>query len=120
MDVYGSLGSLVESLRESATVEKVYGEPIEAHGKTVIPVARISYGAGRGYGMSRRYDEEGREERQPAGESGGGGIFVAPLGVFEVSEADTRFVPLRDRNKAAWGAAFVCGLAAGFLLGGRG
>jgi hypothetical protein len=30
VDVYGSLGSLADSLRESATVEKVYGEPIEA------------------------------------------------------------------------------------------
>ena len=50
MDVYGSLGSLADSLRESATVEKVYGEPIEAYGKTIIPVARIAYGLGRGFG----------------------------------------------------------------------
>ena len=53
MDVYGSLGSLADSLRESATVEKVYGEPIEAYGKTIIPVARIAYGLGRGFGKEK-------------------------------------------------------------------
>ncbi len=75
MDVYGSLGSLADSLRESATVEKVYGESIEAYGKTIIPVARIAYGLGRGFGKKKTYDEEGRREERPAGESGGGALL---------------------------------------------
>jgi uncharacterized spore protein YtfJ len=62
LDVYTALGSLAESLRESAAVEKVYGEPVEAHGKTIIPVARIAYGLGRGYGKAHSYDEKGRQE----------------------------------------------------------
>jgi len=53
MDVYRLLGSLAESLRESATTEKVYGEPLEDYGKTITPTARIAYGLGRGFGKER-------------------------------------------------------------------
>jgi uncharacterized spore protein YtfJ len=116
MDVYGSLGSLAESLRESATIEKVYGEPIEAYGKTIIPTARIAYGLGRGFGKEKTHDEEGRKEERPAGESGGGGITVAPLGVFEVSQENTRFVPLRHGRKAGWAGGFITGAILGMLL----
>ena len=119
MDVYSSLTSLAESLKESATIEKVYEEPIEAYGKTIIPVARIAYGLGRGFGKEKTYDEEGRKEERPAGESGGGGITVAPLGVFEVSQEEgTRFVPLRSRGrKADWAGVFLTGTILGILLG---
>ena len=34
----------------TASVKAIYGEPIAAHGKTVIPVARIMYGYGAGAG----------------------------------------------------------------------
>lgn len=118
MDVYGSLGSLADSLRESATVEKVYGEPIEAYGKTIIPVARIAYGLGRGFGKEKTYDEEGRKEERPAGESGGGGITMIPLGVLEVSQESTRCIPLHRRGKkASWAGAFLAGTLLGMLLG---
>ena len=65
MDVYSSLTSLAESLKESATIEKVYGEPIEAYGKTIIPVARIAYGLGRGFGKEKTYDEEAEKRNVP-------------------------------------------------------
>ncbi len=32
LDIHAALGSLAESLREIAAVEKVYGEPVEASG----------------------------------------------------------------------------------------
>jgi uncharacterized spore protein YtfJ len=31
-------------------VKAIYGEPISAHGKTVVPVAKIMYGYGAGAG----------------------------------------------------------------------
>ena len=51
----GSL-ALLQSLKESVTsqagLKLLYGEPISAHEKTIIPVAKISfaYGAGAGSG----------------------------------------------------------------------
>jgi uncharacterized spore protein YtfJ len=44
------LQSLKESILGQASVKAIYGEPIPAHGKTVIPVARIMYGYGAGAG----------------------------------------------------------------------
>ena len=45
----GSL-ALLQSLKESvlgqANVKAIYGEPISAHEKTIIPVAKIMYGYG--------------------------------------------------------------------------
>ena len=38
------LQSLKESILSQANVKAIYGEPIAAHGKTVIPVAKIMYG----------------------------------------------------------------------------
>ncbi len=42
------LQSLKESILSQANVKAIYGEPIAAHGKTVIPVAKIMYGYGAG------------------------------------------------------------------------
>jgi hypothetical protein len=44
------LQSLKESILSQANVKAIYGEPIAAHGKTVIPVAKIMYGYGAGAG----------------------------------------------------------------------
>ena len=44
------LQSLKESILSQASVKAVYGEPISAHGKTVVPVAKIMYGYGAGAG----------------------------------------------------------------------
>jgi uncharacterized spore protein YtfJ len=44
--------SLAERLQGSATVRAVFGEPISAQGKTIIPVAKIGLGFGGGSGTS--------------------------------------------------------------------
>jgi uncharacterized spore protein YtfJ len=49
------LQSLKESILSQANVKAIYGEPISAHGKTVIPVARIMYGYGAGAGTVSDY-----------------------------------------------------------------
>jgi uncharacterized spore protein YtfJ len=97
--------SMFEPLTRSASVKSVYGEAISANGKTIIPVARVAYGFGGGRG--RKPDESNPQE----GEGGGGGVYAVPVGVLEVSEAQTRFIPLSDKRRLA-GAALI-----GFCLG---
>jgi len=46
------LQSLKESFVTQANVKAVYGEPITARGKTVVPVAKIIYGYGAGAGTA--------------------------------------------------------------------
>lgn len=106
------LESLLERFRSSANVKTIYGEPIHTEGKTIIPVSRIAYGLGGGYGQGKANKNEVGSEDQPVGEGGGGGIAVMPVGVVEITADRTSFIPLRNR-KAFWVAAF----AAGFLLG---
>ncbi|HTR23812.1 MAG TPA: spore germination protein GerW family protein [Terriglobales bacterium] len=107
---------ILESLKESiltANVKAVYGEPIAAQGKTIIPVAKIVYGYGGGAGAGGVGDSRARGE----GGGGGGGARTIPLGVVEVSEEQTRYIPITDRKKLAGAAAM--GIAVGILLSWR-
>src|SRR5947208_5857372 len=97
------LQSIAARIGESANVRSVYGEPIAAHGRTIIPVARVCCGFGGGAG-------KGKQGELGEGEGGGGGLMAFPIGVFEISDAGTEFVPLHDKRKLA-----AVGLACFFL-----
>lgn len=109
----GSL-ALLQSLKESvlgqANVEAIYGEPVLAHDKTIIPVAKIMYGYGAGAGTGGLGDTGTRGE----GGGGGGGVRAVPVGVIEVSNQQTRFVPITDRKKLT--GALVAGIGIGMWL----
>lgn len=108
--------AILQSLKESivtANVKAVYGEPVAAQGKTIIPVAKIIYGYGAGAGTGGVGNSGTRGE----GGGGGGGARAIPVGVVEVSNQQTRFVAISDRRKLA-GAA-VMGIGLGILLGWR-
>jgi uncharacterized spore protein YtfJ len=113
MSAHALLQSLKESILSQASVKAIYGEPIAAHGKTVIPVAKIMYGYGAGAGTGGVGDTSARGE----GGGGGGGVRAIPVGVIEVSEQQTRFVPITDRKKLA--GAVLAGIGLGMLLGWR-
>ena len=91
------LQTLKEGILGQASVKTIYGEPISAHGKTIIPVAKILYGYGAGAGAAGLGDTSARSE----GGGGGGAARVIPLGIIEVSEQETRFVPITSRRKLA-------------------
>ena len=107
------LQSLRESILSGAGVKAIYGEPISAQGKTVIPVARLvyAYGAGAGTGGVMNSSAQGE------GGGGGAGVCAIPLGVVEVSDAGTRFVPITNRKKLA--GAIAIGTLVGIFLGWR-
>lgn len=108
--------AMLQSLKDSivtANVKAVYGEPIAAQGKTVIPVAKIIYGYGAGAGTGGVGNTGTRGE----GGGGGGGARAIPVGVVEVSDHQTRFVAISDRRKLA--GAVVMGVGLGILWGWR-
>lgn len=108
----GSL-ALLQSLKESvlgqASVKAIYGEPISANDKTIIPVAKIMYGFGAGAGTGGVGEKNTRGE----GGGGGGGVRAVPVGVIEVSKQQTRFVPITDRRKLS--GAMLAGMVVGML-----
>lgn len=107
------LQSLKESILAQASVKAIYGEPISAQGKTVIPVAKVMYGYGAGAGAGGVGESSAKGE----GGGGGGGVRATPVGVIEISERQTRFVPIGDRKKLS--AAVLAGLALGVWIGFR-
>jgi uncharacterized spore protein YtfJ len=108
------LQSLHENLSSRAQVKSVFGEPISAEGKTIIPIAKIAYGFGAGVGTGGVGDTHARGE----GGGGGGAIRAVPVGVVEVSSNQpARFVPITDRKKL--GAAAMVGVLVGIWLGWR-
>ena len=50
MSIQELIQSISERVQTTASVKAVYGEPITAEGKTIIPVARVRYGFGGGGG----------------------------------------------------------------------
>ena len=68
------------------------------------------YGYGAGAGTGGVGDSSARGE----GAGGGGGVRAVPVGVIEISDRRTRFVPITARKKLA-GAALI-GISLGMWL----
>ena len=125
------LEQLLESLgaiRESATVERVFGKAVKMGKKTVIPVAEIRMVGGLGFGRPPPEEEEAEEgvpeeeaDEGPKAEGGGGGghLSARPVAVIEVTEEETTVIPIVDvgADRARVVACLGLGLLAGLLLG---
>lgn len=101
--------AFAERLQSSASVASIYGEPVVAGGRTILPVGRIAYGFGGGPAT----EEAEGSAMKAAG--GGGGVRAVPLGVFEITAQGTRFVRAASwKREAAW---LLAGVALGVTLG---
>jgi uncharacterized spore protein YtfJ len=93
---------ILERIKQSARVELAYGESRKVGDKTIIPVALISYvfggGSGSGVGPS---GHNGHSEGVGIGGGGGGGVRVQPVAILEVTEDDTRLMPIIDWSRLA-------------------
>ncbi len=106
------LTTLADRFGTTGKVQTVFGEPIEAHGRTIIPVARVQYGLGAGGGGGKKSDAP--DAASGSGSGGGGGVNVTPIGVLEVTDAGTRLIRFFDPKAAA--RLIVGGIVIGFLL----
>ncbi|MEU0880509.1 spore germination protein GerW family protein [Lentzea sp. NPDC005914] len=97
------IDELIASVKDSMEAKKVYAEPYEKNGITVIAAASVSGGTGGGSGR----DEKGQE-----GEGGGFGTAAKPTGAYVIKGDDVRWVPAVDVNRliATIGAVVVAGL----------
>jgi uncharacterized spore protein YtfJ len=111
--VIKTLGALGDRLQAGASVRNVYGDPVELHGRTVIPVARIGYGFGAG-GRASGGKGGGSE---PGASGGGAGLSARPVGVLEIAAGRTRFIPFVD--PARLGMVLMAGVLIGLVLGRR-
>src|SRR3954468_7381603 len=87
--------TVLAQARDSMTVKRVFGEPIERDGVMVIPVANVMGGFGGGRG-----DQRGD------GYSGGGagyGVRATPAGVYVIDHGRVRWEPALNLNAVILG-----------------
>ena len=102
MDPKEMLATLADHFATTAKVQNVFGEPIEAHGRTIIPIARISYRLGAGGGEGGETPADPSAPKKGGRGGGAGGIVQAtPVGVLEITEAGARFLRFFDPQMAA-------------------
>lgn len=82
---------LVTTLRDGMTVSRVFGQPYERDGVTVIPAATIRGGAGGGNGRKAETSEEG--------EGGGMGLVARPAGAYVIKDGAVSWQPAVDVNR---------------------
>lgn len=92
------LQQMVNGVGEALTVRRVFGDPYQENGLTIIPVAIVRGGAGGG---------EGQREAEGQGSGGGFGLMAKPEGVFVVSGTRVDWKPAVDVNRIVAGAQLV-------------
>lgn len=81
---------LLSAARDAITVKRVYAEPYEKDGLTVIPAATVGGGGGGGTG----HDEKGQQ-----GEGGGYGVTGRPAGAYVIKDGQVSWHPAVDPNR---------------------
>jgi uncharacterized spore protein YtfJ len=95
-----NVDEILGGARDAITVKRVFGEPIEADGVTLVPAAKVGGGGGGGG------DSEG--------DGGGGfGLGAKPVGAYVIKGEDVKWVPAVDVNRLI-GLAFMLGLVFAF------
>ena len=115
MTIHELVQTISGRVQTAASVKTVYGGPIAAEGRTIIPVARVRYGFGGGGGNNIRPDDG---EPQGTGGGGGGAVEVTPVGFIELTTGDVRYVSFEERRRIVRATVFGI-LVALFLLRGR-
>jgi uncharacterized spore protein YtfJ len=96
-----ALRELVGSATEAANVKRVFGQPIEREGMTVIPVASVRGGFGGGEGEAGARPARGAEAgAKPASWGGGGAWSATPVGVYVIKDGELSWQPAVDSNRA--------------------
>ena len=89
----------IAEAREAITVRRVFGEPYERDGVTVIPAARVQGGGGGG----------GSEGGPTLGKGAGSGfgLIARPVGAFVIREGQVSWQPAVDVTRIVLGAQLV-------------
>jgi uncharacterized spore protein YtfJ len=81
-----NLDALLQGHRDALSVRRVYGDPVERNGVTLVPAALVIGGTGGG-------GDDG-------GNGGGGlGLVARPVGAWEIRDGTVRWRPVVDLNR---------------------
>ena len=94
----------IRATTDALSVARVFGDPHQLDGVTIVPVARIGGGAGGGGGEGTGHDEAG------SGFGTGFGVRAQPVGIYEIRDGDVRWRPTVDVTRIAKGAQVLAGI----------
>ena len=89
---------LLSGARDAVTVKRVFGEPYERDGVTVIPAAKVAGGGGGG---------AGQQGDGSAGSGSGFGLGGRPAGAYVIKDGSVRWQPALDLNRMILGGQVV-------------
>jgi len=89
----------IQEAEDAISVRRVFGEPVERDGVTVIPTARVAGGAGGGGGES--------PQGEGSGTGTGLGLSAKPVGVFVIADGAVTWRPAVDVNRVILGGQLV-------------
>ena len=89
-----NVDEMIRGTQDSMSVKRIYGEPIERDGLTIIPAAKVTGGGGGG----------GDAENNAGG---GFGVRARPVGVYVIKDGDVRWEPALDLNRIILGGQIV-------------
>jgi uncharacterized spore protein YtfJ len=104
--------SRLDAVKDVMSVQRVFGEPTQIDGVTVMPVAVVRGGGGGGGGAG---PTPGQQE-QGEGAGLGFGVNARPIGVFAVNGGTVTWQPAVDVTRIVLGSQLVA-LAALFFVG---
>ena len=97
-----NLTETISNARDAITVKRVFGDPYERNGITVIPAAAVMGGGGGG---------EGEQDEGQSGSGGGFGLRARPVGAYVIRGDQVSWQPALDLNRVILGCQLL-GLAA--------
>jgi uncharacterized spore protein YtfJ len=84
------LTDVLSTTKDAITVRRVFAEPYEKDGLTIIAAARVTGGAGGGTGT----DPRGQQ-----GEGAGFGASARPVGAYVIKDGQVTWRPAIDANR---------------------
>ena len=92
--------NLIEQVKDLVTGRRVFGEPYEKNGVTIISAANVRGGGGGG-------GEEASEQGGKGGAGGGFGLVARPVGAFVIKGENVSWIPAIDVNRLILGAQIL-------------
>lgn len=93
--------------RDLLTVRRAFGEPVRHGDVLLVPVARVSGGAGFGHGEGEGTPQAGAQASEGSGGGGGYGVRVTPVGAYVVRGSTVTWQPALDLGRVVLGGQLV-------------
>ena len=95
------LEELISGARDVVSAKRVYGDPYEKNGLTVIPAATVRGGGGGGGGRLGEGDDG------ESGAGGGFGLMARPSGAWIIEDGRATWKPAIDVNRIVLGGQII-------------